>query len=437
VELAQMVARLEHSETENASLQTELACREEESAAVQAMVLDLRGRIAEFERRAKLNSQNSSKSPSSDGLARSVRKIRTASQRGNRAKKPSGGQAGHAGATLQQVAKPDVVIDHFPPRCNECGAELGPMSAHDHVARQVFDLPKPQPLVVTEHRAHACRCGCGKVTTAMFPPGVSAPVQYGERVRGIAIYLNGAQLVPEDRVAQTMADLFGVSISAPTAANIAARKADGLAGFMEMTVLPAALSAPVKHMDETGLHVNKDLLWLHVVCTPTLTHYRVGKRSEMLSGVSGIIVHDFYKSYYTLTDVAHALCGAHLLREHQALVEIDKEAWAGRMQALLRGACHATNVARRMLERLVERDDMTAAEKRATGEARAKVKRRMATIAARVERRYDAIVAEAIAFHGNLPPFKIPRPRKDGTPSKRPLAKRIGYSGPGSSERFS
>jgi hypothetical protein len=31
------------------------------------------------------------------------------------------------------------------------------------------------------------------------------------------------------------------------------------------------------------------------VCTPTLTHYRVGKRGEMLSGVSGIIVHDFFR----------------------------------------------------------------------------------------------------------------------------------------------
>jgi transposase len=423
-----MEAKLERGEAENASLRAELARREEASAAAQATMTDLRGRIAELERRTQLNSENSSRSPSSDGLAKPARAIRTASQRGNREKKPSGGQAGHAGATLQQVARPDAVADHFPLRCDGCGADLDPLTAHDHVARQVFDLPEPQPLVVTEHRAHACRCGCGKVTTARFPQGVRAPVQYGERVRGIAIYLNGEQLVPEDRVAQTMTDLFGVSISAPTVANVVARKADALAGFMDTTVLREALAAPVRHMDETGLRVNKDLLWLHVVCTSTLTHYRVGKRGELLSGVGGIIVHDFYKPYDTLKDVAHALCGAHLLREQQALVDIDREAWAGRMQALLRSACHATNVARRMLKRLVETDGMTAAEKLAVAQARAKVRRRMASIAVRVERRYDAIVAEAIAFHENMPPFGKPRLRKDGAPSRQPVARRIGHN---------
>jgi transposase len=52
--------------------------------------------------------------------------------------------------------------------------------ANDFVARQVFDLPEPQPLMVTEHRAHGCCCAaCGSRTRAAFPDGVTAPVQYG------------------------------------------------------------------------------------------------------------------------------------------------------------------------------------------------------------------------------------------------------------------
>jgi transposase len=136
-------------------------------------------------------------------------------------------------------------------------------------------------------------------------------------------------------------------------------------------------------------------------------------------------VHPIYKSYFTLEGVTHVLCGAHLLREQQALVEIEKEPWAARVQALLRGACHATNVARRMLEQIADTYGMTEAEKLAAG---AKVMRRMAAIAARVERRYAAIMAEAIAFHEHLPPFGKPRLRKDGTPSKRPVARRIGHN---------
>ena len=428
MDLAQTRAKLELSETENAGLRAQLAHSTTANTAAQATIADLQARVAELERSAKLTSKNSGKPPSSDGVAKPERKVRTASQRNHKERKPSGGQAGHAGATLRQVKNPTRTVDHFPVRCDGCGAKLKRSSASGYAARQVFDLPEPRPLEVTEHRAHACWCGCGTVTKGEFPRGVGAPVQYGERVRGCAIYLSGAQLIPEDRVAQTMNDLFGMTISAPALADIVARKANALADFMDKTVRREALVAPVKHMDETGLRVNKKLLWLHVVCTPTLTHYRVGSRGEMLSGVSGIVVHDFYKSYYQLDNVEHALCGAHLLREQQALIEIEKEAWAAHMQTLLRSACHATNVARRMLQRMAETDEMTEAEKLAATAARATVMRRMATIAARVECRYDAIVAEAIAYHDRLPIFGKPTLRKDGTPSKRPVAKRIGHN---------
>jgi len=42
--------------------------------------------------------------------------------------------------------------------------------------------------------------------------------------------------------------------------------------------------------------------------------------------------------------VLHALCNAHHLRELNAMVEIEKEDWARKMQRLLRRACHATNL---------------------------------------------------------------------------------------------
>jgi hypothetical protein len=61
-------------------------------------------------------------------------------------------------------------------------------------------------------------------------------------------------------------------------------------------------------------------------------------------------VHDHWHPSYTLKGVLHALCNAHHLRELKALVEIEKEDWARRMQRLLCRACHAVNLAR-MLDR--------------------------------------------------------------------------------------
>ena len=41
------------------------------------------------------------------------------------------------------------------------------------------------------------------------------------------------------------------------------------------------------------------------------------------------------KPYYALPGVRHALCNAHHLRELKALIDIDKEQWAGQMRDLL------------------------------------------------------------------------------------------------------
>lgn len=71
-----------------------------------------------------------------------------------------------------------------------------------HTARQVYDLPEPKPLLVTEHRAPTCRCsGCGAQIKATFPKDVTAPVQYGPRLGAFVIYLQNHQLLPEKRLA--------------------------------------------------------------------------------------------------------------------------------------------------------------------------------------------------------------------------------------------
>src|ERR1700676_1331115 len=102
-----------------------------------ALVAALRAHIAELERRLGLNSSNSGKPPSSDGLKKPsrVRNLREPSG------KTAGGQKGHPGKTLLQVEAPDVVVDHYPEACARCGAALTAAMATGHGARQVLDLP--------------------------------------------------------------------------------------------------------------------------------------------------------------------------------------------------------------------------------------------------------------------------------------------------------
>ena len=139
-------------------------------AALKAVIVELRARIAELERQLGLNSSNSGKPPSSDGLTKPPFRI---SSLRDRSSKKSSGQPGHPGKTLRRSETPDATIDHFPPSCAGCGAALSEATAESYTARQVFDLPEPQPLRVIEHRAHACRCtACGTGNTPINPASV-------------------------------------------------------------------------------------------------------------------------------------------------------------------------------------------------------------------------------------------------------------------------
>ena len=157
-----------------------------------------------------------------------------------------------------------------------------------------------------------------------------------ERIGAFVLYLLHYQLLPEKRLAALMADLFGVPLVTATIARISQDCAERFQGFAA-AVRDRVAAAPVKHMDETGFRIGGKTQWLHIASTVLLTFYRIAaKRGSLLANVTGIVVHDHWKPYYTMTGVLHALCNAHHLRELKALVEIEKEDWARRMQRLLR-----------------------------------------------------------------------------------------------------
>jgi len=376
-------------------LEALVAALQAQNAEQQSFIAALQARIGELERQLGLNSTNSGKPPSSDGLKKKPARARVSSLRERSGKKP-GGQKGHPGKTLSRSADPDATVDHFPQTCAGCGGALIGAAVTGHTARQVHDLPEPQPIIVTEHRAHACVCGhCGSETRAAFPEDVTAPVQYGARIAAVVMYLLHLQLLPEKRLAALMADLFGVHLATATIAAMSRTCAARFQGFAA-AVRDHVAAAPVKHMDETGFRIGGKTQWLHIASTIWMTFYRTSpKRGSLLDNVTGIVVHDHWKPYYTLKNVLHALCNAHHLRELQALVEIEKEDWACKMQRLLRRACHAANLAREQGVALSP------------------------ALIALIERSYDAILKHGFAFHEAQPALvSTARKRKGRVPRR-------------------
>lgn len=293
----------------------------------------LRARIAELEKRLTKNSQNSSKPPSSDGFKKQPR-FNTKSLR-EQGKLPSGGQAGHIGDTLKQVAHPDKTIIHTLSNCPHCALDLKNSAVDGLVKRQVFDIPFPK-IEVTEHQVELKYCGgCERTVQAPFPPEVTAPVQYGTHVRSYSVYFNQAQLIPEDRLQQLFADIFKLPISTATLVSFGVGLSKTLQPFMS-SVLQSIKIASRKHLDETGFRISGQTQWLHVASNDAVTYYHISpKRKSLLSTLKGIVCHDHWKPYYQLKHVKHALCNAHHIRELNALIEYEHEVWAKKMKRLL------------------------------------------------------------------------------------------------------
>ena len=310
-------------------LKADFAVLKAENVALRVECQVLRDEVQSLKEQVAKDSHNSSKPPSSDGLAKPKPKsLRPPSER------PTGGQAGHPGHTLRMVEKPDRTVRHAVERCVQCGQSLSQQEPDRVERRQVFDLPEPK-LEVTEHRGEVKTCACGCVNRAAFPAEAAAPVQYGPRLKSVGVYLSEYQLVPFDRLGEIMRDLFACdSFSEGTVANFKADCSRRLEP-VEAAIRDLAAAAPVAGFDETGVRATGSLHWLHTVSTRLLTWYYAHKRrgceamdaAGILSDYRGCAVHDFWKSYFDY-DCDHALCNGHLLRELVFLWEEQTQKWA-------------------------------------------------------------------------------------------------------------
>lgn len=304
-----------------------------------ARIAELEAQVQALQAQLAKDSRTSGKPPSSDGLKK---RPRPQSERGKRGRRP-GGQKGHPGQTLAQTDQPDRIIYHRPESCPGCGQSLVGATVVAECRRQVFDLP-PQELAVTEHRAQGVCCPqCQQCSAGVFPPGVEQPVQYGERLKALSVYLKDYQLLPYERQRELFEDVYGHRLSVASLLKAEQDCTEGLTEPLE-AIHQQLLEAPVVGFDETGLRVEGKLHWLHTARTEALTYYQIhAKRGAeamdelgILPRYTGVAVHDGLSSYFGYQDCTHALCNAHHLRELRFIHEQYGQVWAAALRLCLR-----------------------------------------------------------------------------------------------------
>jgi len=334
----------------------------------QLEITALKARLTELENHLATHSRNSSKPPSSDGFAKQTRSLRQPSG------KPSGGQPGHPGTTLKQVAVPDRIIRHEPERCVSCGRGLREVPGRlAEERRQVFELPVLK-LAVTEHRVVLKECpGCGQHNSGAFPEEVPSGASYGAGVKGFVTSLNQQHLVPSERSCQIFEDLFGQPLSEGTLHQAVTFCAAGLVET-EARIKQGLIGSQVVNFDETGLYVEDKRGWLHSASTAQLTHYACHeKRGSAATQAIGILpefkgraIHDALRSYWQY-ECEHGLCNAHHLRELTFVHEQMKKPWAGQMKELLVEIKHTVATAKEQKKSVLEPEQLTHYEQRYRG----------------------------------------------------------------------
>ena len=298
----------------------------------------LEARIKELEEKLGLNSQNSSKPPSSDDPFAKGKK-ESSSNKGSVKKR--GGQKGHAGHTLQQTLHPDKIVSLTSSCCKHCHHPLHEEDSVDVQKRQVYDIQIT--MEATEYRAAIYRCpACSQTTRSPFPEDVKAQAQYGEKLQALVAYLNTYQMLPYERIAQMIEDMTGHQIATGTLHGFLRRHDRALKPF-EIELKKALLNQKLLHGDETGINIQSVLHWVHVLSCDKLSfflpHATRGKTAMVavcvLPKFSGILVHDHWSPYHRFEQITHAFCNAHILRELQRVIDFEKAAWAKRMQELL------------------------------------------------------------------------------------------------------
>ena len=284
-------------------------------AECHAVITELLARVQVLQERVNLDSNNSSKPPSSNGPGQLNRAQRRASGR-KRGAQP--GHKGHSRAMLDE-AEVDHIVDCKPAEVCDCGGQLelddGPQR------HQVFEVPPIKPWV-DEYRLYSgrCRC-CGKTQAGALPAGVPTG-QLGPRALALAGVLGTRYHLSQRKTRSLFDQVLGLRFSVG-----AISQAQGkVAGALKLPVAEAVNSlckAEALWMDET--HYRREGIssnWVWAAVQPLLAVFAIypsRARYVILDFIGekcgAVVTSDRYAGYAFIDNEHRQICWAHLLRD--------------------------------------------------------------------------------------------------------------------------
>lgn len=319
---------IERLQRENDQLRDKARRATEEIAEKEKQIADLERQLAS----RKQNSRNSSKPPSSDGLAGESR-TRGRPEGKKRSRKKPGGQPGHAGRHRLQAPPERVNEVHsvFPGQCGHCGHEFQQQeqSSPDVHRHQVVEVPAIAAHII-EYQCHRLVCPqCRKSTRAPVPE--EAKRQTGPQLTALVAYLTVTCRMPRRALETVLEQVLGTVVSVGNIQTCWEEASEAVA--MPCQEMEQQLQRElVLNVDETGWRTNgeKRYLWAFVAAGFVLYTIARTRGSELLIQLlgavfEGILCSDRFSGYLKYHQGKAQFCWAHLKRNILGVLDFTKQ----------------------------------------------------------------------------------------------------------------
>ena len=291
--------------------------------------------------KARKNSSNSSKPPSSD-----IVKGKKRSSSGRR-KRKIGGQPGHPKHErtfcLEEADEKHTYGLEACPQCAGVHLEVLPGAEKTTYQYELVD----QPILLHAHQVHAYWClDCQKIHYASLPTPVRKGGLVGPDLTAMIGYLKGGCHASYTTIQSFLEDVMGSALSTGMLAKVVKKVSAALATpYQELW--KALRQQKTLNIDETGHPENGQSLWNWVFRAPGFTLFTIeaSRSAQVLKDALGteceaVLGSDYYSSYRAYmkkAPVTVQFCLAHLIREARFIAQSQNKVIANYGQRVLDG----------------------------------------------------------------------------------------------------
>ena len=324
----------------------------------QRLLEQLSQEVAQLKVSLHLDSQTSSKPPSTDLLKKPEQAKQQLENTGSEPKRRPGGQPGHEGKTRKGFGRVDRYEILRPEICLNCGSLEFSQQPVAIQVQQVAQLVE-RPIEVVEYQQHVCECRrCGQRHTAAWPQTIVPGQDLGVSLQALLVWLGNYGHLSYEKQQELLRELGNIDIGVGTLQATNSRIFEAINPSVNQ-LREWVKQQPHIHIDESPWPVLglKEWLWVSAGQEFCLFHAAdTRSRAELVAQLgenfAGVLCSDDFSVYNGYPTSAQQKCLAHLRRHFKKVAQLSHGNNAALGQAFLDLIDEAFAQHRRWRERL-------------------------------------------------------------------------------------